>query len=295
MIYAYTAYNLVLHLCFPCPPLAPAPPGAEPDVVVTAGRVPFSLEQPVCIDPQWQAEPGRFLWRGGKYSGRFLVEGGRQVTLERNPAAEEPLLGFQFMRSVLAAVLRQRGLLTLHASTVVVDGGAVAVSGLSGAGKSTTVSALMARGFPLLADDLTALTAGPDGGIEALPGVPQLYLCEDAMQDLEEDATGSPFYSYGRLKRAVRPPQSLPTEAVPLRSIFLLEKHDEDDLRVRLLSGAERFAALQECVYGPLLPQEHPDRFALFAAVVETASLVRISRPAARHTLEEVVEVILRG
>jgi hypothetical protein len=299
MIYAYTAYGLVLHLCFPCSALPTVPldadeaTGATPDVVVSEGMVPRSLDRPLYAEMQWQVEPGRFLWRGGPRSGRFLVEDGRRVTLQRNPGAEEEFLGFHFIRSVLAAVLRQRGLLTLHASTVATPAGAVTVCGRSGAGKSTTVSALMARGNPLLSDDLTALSPAPDGGVLALPGAAQLYLCEDAMQGLEPDTAALPFHSLGRLKVPVRPQQPMPNQAVPLRAIHLLETHSGDGLRVRALCGAERFAALQECVYGPLLPAEHQRQFGLFATVAEQVAVYRIDRPAERRTVDEIAAIVL--
>src|SRR5579871_5639366 len=193
------------------------PIARSPGCAAGCGRARCSralLARPLYADAQWQAEPGRFLWRGGRRSGRFLVENGRRVILQRNPAAEAELLGFHFIRSVLAALLRQRGLLTLHASAVATPSGVIAVCGRSGAGKSTTVSALMARDNPLLADDLMALSFAPDGGVQALPGVPQLYLCEDAMQGLEPDTAALPFRSYGRLKLAIRPQREIALQAM---------------------------------------------------------------------------------
>ena len=49
------------------------------------------------------------------------------------------------------------GQVQLHASTVVVNGRAVAITGPSGAGKSAFALALIARGATLLADDITWL------------------------------------------------------------------------------------------------------------------------------------------
>ena len=44
---------------------------------------------------------------------------------------------------------------TLHASTVAIDGRAVLISGISGAGKSDLALRLIDRGFTLVADDQT--------------------------------------------------------------------------------------------------------------------------------------------
>lgn len=300
MIYAYTAYGLVLHLCFPCLLLQAADPAAAPDVVVSEGTVPLRLDNPVVEAASWQAEAGRFLIRGGRRAGRFLVQDGGQVTLDRNLAAEDERLAFVFVHSVLAAILRQRGLLALHASAALTERGVVAICGASGAGKSTTLSTLIARGAAMLSDDLTALQIGPQGGVEALPGVPELHLCQDAADKVQaaiagQNVMGTAMRSGGRVKVAVQPVFAPPVHAAPLRAIYVLKAGGQDATSIRPLRGMERFAALQECVYGPLLPHEHEDRFGIFAAVAEQVALFSVRRPPAAWTVDEIVDSILRG
>ena len=293
MTYTYTAYELVLRVPFHCPVLRPAPEDAVPDIIVGEGSVPHRLATPLAEGKMWQAEPDRFLWRGGPRAGRFLVEGGQCITLERNPAAEDEILAFHFLASVMAALLRQRGLLVLHANTAVTPIGAVAVSGESGVGKSTTLAALLGRGCTMLADDVTVLRLRSDGCVEALPGVPQLHLPEDSADNLGQDIAGLPRYRWRRMKAAV----SVETTPAPaaLRALYLLRTKPQNDLQVQTLTGAEKFAALQECVYGPLLPQEHPRHFPLFAAVADQVAVYRLDRPAARWSVDEIVEILLNG
>ncbi|MCF2871845.1 HPr kinase/phosphatase C-terminal domain-containing protein [Octadecabacter sp. G9-8] len=61
------------------------------------------------------------------------------------------------------------GHLQLHASTVVINGKAVAFTGPSGSGKSGHAFACMARGAQLLADDITWLEHTPDALIAHCP------------------------------------------------------------------------------------------------------------------------------
>lgn len=292
-MHAYTAYGLTLHLPFPCPILPTTSIDSIPDVIVEDGPVPYQLAAPLAEDTHWQAEPNRFLWRGGRRAGRFLVEGGQHVTLQRNRAAEDELLGFHFLDAVLAAVLRQRGWLVLHANAAVTPTGAVAISGQSGAGKSTTLAALLAHGCTLLADDITALRLNQADRVEVLPGVPQLHLCEDAAHQLGQDIADQPRYQWQRLKAAVSTP--LAESAAPVRTLYVLEIGSTKHLRIRSLSGAEKFSALQACIYGPLLPQEHPAQFPLFAAVTEQVAVYHIERSADRWTMDEIVEFVLHG
>jgi hypothetical protein len=293
MIYTYRAYELILRLPFPCPILPLAPEDAVPDVIVKEGSVPAYLTAPLAEDLQWQAEVDRFLWRGGARAGRFLVEGGLHVTLQRNPAAENEILAFQFLTSVLTAVLRQRGLLVLHANAAVTPSGAIAISGESGAGKSTTLAALLKRGCAMLADDVTVLRLCSDGNVEVLPGVPQLHLTEDTASNLGQDISGLPRYRWRRMKAAV--PIETASTPTNLRSIYVLHTADRAALQIQALSGAEKFAALQDCVYGPLLPEEHPQQFPLFAAVTNRVAMFRLERPAGRWSIDEVVQVLLNG
>jgi hypothetical protein len=59
----------------------------------------------------------------------------------------------------------------LHAATVVVGEGAVALAGASGMGKSTLAAALLERGARLLSDDVTVVEAAGDR-VLAYPGAP---------------------------------------------------------------------------------------------------------------------------
>lgn len=53
--------------------------------------------------------------------------------------------------------------ITIHATTVALNGRAVVITGASGSGKSSLGLNLMALGCELVADDRTILSGGPDG------------------------------------------------------------------------------------------------------------------------------------
>ncbi len=295
MINAPTAYGLSFNLPFPCPMLAATSRCAQPDVNVVEGPVPRELPAPVAQDRNWQAEPGRFLWKAGKRAGRFLVENGRQITLQRGPAAEDEIIRCHFLDNVLAAALRQNGLLVLHASSVVTPGGAVAVSGESGAGKSTTLATLMQRGCSMLADDVTALRPDANHHLEVIPGLPQFCLCDDAADGLGQDARQLPRHRTQSRKVVVQGESAIAPAPAKLKAVYRLQTHSGDEVRIRRLSGAEKFAALQQCIYGPLLPEEHPGWFPLFRALSSQIAVFLIERPAHRWTAGAVAEVVLHG
>ncbi|MFZ6027638.1 MAG: hypothetical protein ACOYYS_07980 [Chloroflexota bacterium] len=292
----YFAYDLVIETPFSCPGLLQAPGTAEPDVIVVEGDVPLHLDIAVVDGKNWQAAPNSFLYRGGSRVGRFLVEGGRQVIYRRSPAAEDALVAFHFLDIILAAVLRQRGLLVLHANAAVHPNGmAVAVTGESGAGKSTTLAALLQNGCTMLSDDITALRLGADGTVAALPGIPQFHLTDDSARGLGRDLSGLPRFSWRQVKAAVPVSTAMADAPAKLESLYWVEVCAVDDLRVTVLQGTEKFAALQNFIYGPLLPQSHPDLFPLFAAVVENVTLYQVQRPADRWTIDKIVALLLEN
>ncbi|WP_094602879.1 hypothetical protein SPSIL_026370 [Sporomusa silvacetica DSM 10669] len=300
--YTYTAYGLTLSLPFPCPVLMPAPAvGARPDVVVAYGSVPRTLSKPLFSNDDWkngftwQAAPGCFLLRTGKRAARFLVEAGTKITIELNSEAEMSRVIHHFLHSVLAAVLRQRGLLVLHGNTAITARGAVVITGTSGAGKSTTLAALLERGCSMLADDVTALRQAGNGCIEALPGIPHLSLCDDAANGLGIDPDDFPRNPLRRAKSVIPVPDSMSQAPAPLRAIYFLKHSAGESLRIEPVAGTSKFAVLQEWVYGPLLPQEHPAIFSLLAAVAEQVNFFQVERSVNKWTVPELTEVILGG
>ena len=262
--------------------------------------VPLELPNAVAADDSgamgycWQAASGRFLLRTGSRAGRFLVEDGKRVIIERNPAGEDAMIVFHLLHSVMAAVLRQRGRLVLHASAAATPDGAVVLSGKSGAGKSTTLAALLQRDCDMIADDVTVLSPGAAGRVEVLPGVAQMHLWEDAAGRLSLDISELATHPVRRGKSAV-PAAIGVTGTLPLRAVFLLERNGVERLQVSSLAGADKLTALLDCVYGPMLQGEHSGQFRLFSATAEQVAFHRIVRPKERWTVDEVVEVVLRG
>lgn len=296
MMYMYSLYDLTLAVPFPCPILTPAEVGTFPDVAVVEGPVPRTLAASIVDGPNWQASPGRFLFRGGRNSGRFLVEGGARIILERNPAAEEKRLCAHLLAAVMAALLRQRGLLVLHANVAIIPRGAVAISGGTGAGKSTTQAVLLSRGCRMVTDDITVLGFGQDGQVTVFPGVAKMNLCEDAAQKLGHDVASLPRNPLRSIKVIVPVvPKDIENKAVPLKTIYLLSSHTGGELATATLTGAEKFATLQECLYGPIFPEEHHGLFTLLSAVTSQVDVIRMKRPEGKWSVNEIAEVILHG
>lgn len=295
MIFRYLVYELVVETPFPCPLLPLAPVGVRTDITVVEGGVPRSLEMVVASEKNWDVSHGRFLLRGGPKAGRFLVEGGERITLQKNAGAENDRLAVNFFVSALTVLLQQRGLLVLHANTALAERGAVAVCGESGAGKTTTIAGILAKGGRLLADDITVCRIGDNGIMEVLPGPPLLHLCEDTADQFGFDISGVPQYPWRRMKAALPVPEIMAEAPASLNSIYFVKAGSSQMVTCRQLKGAEKFNTLQECIYGPLLPETHEKMFHHVAVVMDQVPVYLLERPRDSWSLDEVVKVIMNG
>lgn len=104
--------------------------------------------------------------RVGEESAEVVLPGRRSIVVRREPAAvrfigddelQPELLVHPYLAPAASVLAQWQGWVPLHAGAFVVDGGAWLVLGERGSGKSTTLAALSAAGFPVLADDLTVL------------------------------------------------------------------------------------------------------------------------------------------
>lgn len=116
----------------------------------------------------------------------------RDVACRADPSSPPDVASVLVAGTVLAFVNVVLGRLVLHASTVEVDGRAIAVIGHSGMGKSTTAAMLCLVGARLVGDDV--LVVDPDT-LACHPGTSALRL-RDRARDLGDSVAGS-----GRVRR----------------------------------------------------------------------------------------------
>ena len=206
------------------------------------------------------------------------------------------MLARHFTDQVLAALLRHRGLLVLHANAVQTPDGVVVISGESGSGKSTTLAALLRRGCRMLSDDVTALRPGDvPGAIEVVPGAAQIHLTQDAAESLGYAVSPAQLQPWRRMKTAVSGRDSMTGQAGQLRALYVLRPSGGEEVVAARVTGGGKFLALQECLYGPMFAEEHPALFPLMSAVVAAVPLYRLDRPASRWSVDEVAGAILAG
>jgi aryl sulfotransferase len=263
---------------------------------ITEGEVPERLASGVSANPFVDVTPADVappvaLVRlvGGN---RLLVRDGTDVVVhvpdEERDSGDS---GWLLQGWAVAIAMAQRGLLTLHGSSVDLCGSAVCIAGDSGAGKSTTALSMRRRGHRLLVDDVTTL----DHGRRVLPYLRGVHLVPAAARRLGIDPDGLPALSSSRGKVTFFAEDPGP-EPLPLRAIVVLRRsRDASRVVTEQVVGAARIAVLstiadREGVAPAILGRDR--WFALLAALADAVPVHVVSRPVGQWSLDDVLDAV---
>lgn len=157
--------------------------------------------------------------------GKVLIRKGQEIVVDPDLGVDETLLKPSILGTAMSVLLQQRGFLVLHASAVVIAGKAVAFMGYSGAGKSTTASALVNQGYALVTDDVLAVRLN-QGYPEVVPSYPTIKLLPDAVEALGYQVDELPLLNRLTSKR-IQHVKSVPLKiSYPLQKIYILALGD---------------------------------------------------------------------
>lgn len=287
-MFSYTAYNLNISSALPLPEL-PASRG-NADVVVRFGRVAHAAPDGTREGLIHASAGEAYLFFGEV--GKFLILGGREIVVDPLPGVDERWIRTGVLGPSLGALLYQRGWLTLHASCVAVDGGAVAFIAERGWGKSTTAAAMCARGHPLVADDMTAVHLDGGGPPLVYPGYPQLKLWPEAAASLGTDPEDLPRLDPVSERRAQRDIREFSADPLPLRRVYVLGSGDA--LGIEHLQPQEALLELIRHTYGRELFQAVGTRshFLKCAGVVGSVAVRLIERPYSLALLDDIARLV---
>lgn len=204
------------------------PPEPVPGIPGAVFQRVANLHEPLAdsepAGPWSRAAPGQLLCTAPDF-GTFLVRGGTSVEYAVVEGVDPGWVTLILHGTARGALIHQRGELPLHAATLVPPGGsaALAICGASGAGKSTLACELARRGWSLLADDTTRVTAEAEGML-AWPSTPHLKLWRDACEAAGIDISG--------LERVTRDMDKyyvpVATHGTPLSLATIIELADSD-------------------------------------------------------------------
>ena len=269
----------------------------RPDVTIAHGEAPESLTDPKVSGVRYQAAPGEFLLRVDDVA-RYYVTHGNRILIEPQPGASDGEILLFLMGSAMGALLHQRNMLPLHGSSVEVHGEGVIFVGPSSVGKSSIAAGFHKKGYPLLSDDVCAVTAENGRDPHIIPGFPRLKLWADALNKLEKDRDGLHRVRLDpEFEKYFVPFEHASDGPTPVRTVFVLDTTNTDQFEVVPLKGMDKIDPILDHTYRPGFLEGLGDKQAHFkqcAAVAAQAAVIRIIRPYKGFRLDELMDLVER-
>lgn len=226
----------------------------------------------------------------------LLAENGVRLSYEKKESATDALLSAYLLGWGLSMLFYQQHKLAIHCSCVAGTKGAVLLCGDSGSGKSTITTALLERGYSLMADDIVMLDLSNDDTVLALSAFPYQKLCRDAVQKLALPEDELLYIDETKDKFLVPYKGHFPSEPVPVHAIIVLSLCKGDKVLSKELTGVPKFAACMDTWFlRPLLGQSlyAPENGAAGLALASKIPVYHIARPVGIDSKDTVMQEIL--
>jgi len=291
-MFYYTAHGLTIQSCLEIPGLKVIKDAKSTDVAVEVGAV---------TDPKEKEDGRRTVVNKGdeilihwREWATISIRNGKRIVVDPVEGADGRIIELLVAGSGLGVLLHQRKRVTLHASAVAIGDGAVAFAGEKGMGKSTTATAFMKEGYPVLTDDVLAIdttAASP----RVPPGGRHFKLWPDAAAaTLDSDAENLSALYPGNPKKGYSAPGG-PASSFPLKCIYLLgydDKNKEGLPRVDVPSPTNAYMQVTLNSYAlRFLKKAGIDRW-YFDSVTEIVESVPVRILVREHNTQKIEETV---
>ncbi len=246
MMHRYQIYGLSVSSELECPLLPPSE--AEIDITLRLGQIPASCI-PADTSKAVTALNRSCVLMDMKGIAKYLIRNGNEVIVEPYPDANENTIQLYLLGGTLGILLHQRGIMPLHGCGVVRNDKAILFLGESGYGKSTLAEAFRRKGYPLLSDDVSALTFSADKAVTVAPSYPKLGLMEDATINFNIPLDGLPK-AHNKVAKYILPiTKGFCKVAKRLDRIYILQPDNKDTIRIEQLSNKAKIPHLHHNTY----------------------------------------------
>ena len=224
--------------------------------------------------------------------GTFLVRDGRQIKVAPEPRVDPALLRTILLGPVFCVLLRQRGLLVLHASCISVQGHAVAFLAASGWGKSTLAEVFHKKGYGVLTDDVMAIQLGGETPL-ILPSLPQIKLWPESAIFNGYKVEDLPTLYQNTEKRSHRLKHGFLQHSLPLKRIYIIAdgphhkitKPPLQEIFIELLRHSRAVTLLNDF-------RSQEAHFKNCTELIQRVSIRRLQRLRSLDTLPELIKLI---
>jgi len=290
----YKAFGLIFESGIEIPEFVPTDE-TEADIRIAAGNAPDNIPSPASQGLMFQGSSNEFLLKVPN-TGKIFVSDGNAVIIDKNSDAPWDDIRVFLLSSGMGALLHQRGLLPMHASTIEMNGIVAMFMGNSGVGKSTLAAAFSKNGARVLADDISLIHHTEDKPV-IVPAFPRIKLWEDSLKKLKDnpDNLKKVRAELGKYWKSIT--EGFQDKPKPVSVAFLLSPVNMDTFSITQLKGIDKFNVLKNNTYkfrfihGSGLEKNH---FGNISQLANNIAVFKIERPSGGFELEKLVDLLLK-
>ena len=295
LMYHYWGFGLTIESEIEFPELLPFK-FEKAEITIRLGKTPEQLNGDDVIEKvRVFISPAEYLLKVLNIANYYAANG-TEIIIEPLPGADEKSVRLFMLSNAMAAILHQRNMIPLHASAIHHQDGVVLFCGRSGAGKSTTATALQKQGYKVFSDDVCVLKE-IDGELMVLPSYPMMKLWEDSFAKVgmemagEEDKIRPHLPKYARWYHA-----EFSIDPMPVKQIFIIDPSNQAaEISIKKTGAIEAFQELQKNTYRPVQTSTMKKRdihFMMVSRLAGSAPVAKVTRPQHGNSIEELTRYI---
>ncbi|MBZ2166323.1 hypothetical protein [Methanobacterium spitsbergense] len=288
LIFKYEAFGLKIHSEIRLPELKPLK-SEKSDINIYLGEVDLPTRSVLDEGISYKLLDNT-IYRFWDVIGKFKITAD-SIIVNSAENVDKVILRNFLLGTVFATLLRLKGLFVLHASSINMNGSAIAFSGFKGSGKSTTAMAFYNEGYPIVADDY--ITIQFDGDIPIIfPGFPSLRLSSKSRAAMGLNFDKSNLERNIMDKAYASVPKSFSSNKIPLKKVYILQRNKES--KIIDLKPQEAFMELIKNTFSIHMfsKLELPDNFVQCERIVKNLDLSILVIPDSLEKIHEVTRMV---
>lgn len=230
-------------------------------------------------------------------SALIVIQNGSEILIDITGHVDENELASVIIGWAIAYLFTQRGHIALHSTALDIEGKGVLISGISGAGKSTTALSLISKGYKYLTDDVTIIN--PEN-MTILPAYPLQKVCQSEIHGLQQDRLL--YINEAREKYSYYNPEQFCNTPRKIHTIILLDIGDNNQLTVVESTGLDRYLNILSCQYLAEIYRDSDTPASSMFRCLQIAGSTRlhlITRPRHLNTInsvsDRIIDIISKG
>lgn len=293
MLNKYLVGGIVIETSIVLPELIVAK-NEEVDVTIQYGKVPEELEGGSNNQILFSFNSNNEVLFRMPDIARYLIKGNSSITIElidesRKEDAHKYLLTF-----ILGVLSFKKEFFPLHGGGVIHNGEAYMFSGLSGAGKSTTMAALQEAGYPSIGDDIANLYIKESGEVYVHPCFPRFKLWKESLDILGKKDQGE-YKLRMDMEKYLVPVDNFHTSSAPVKRIYLLVESKNDTSFFKEVDGPEKLLKIKANSYKPWMVKTfglQKVHFSLMTKLAQKIEFVEFHRPKDKTKISEMISLL---